>query len=39
MNPTVNILPLSKLTFDERNANRGTERGRARLESSRVTRN
>ena len=34
MNPKVKILPLTKLTCDERNANRGTERGQAMLESS-----
>ena len=34
MNPKVKILPLSELTCDERNANRGTERGQAMLESS-----
>lgn len=32
--PKVKILPLSKLTFDARNANQGSPRGEAMLDSS-----
>jgi hypothetical protein len=32
--PTVKLLPLSSLSLDERNANRGSERGRKMLEDS-----
>jgi hypothetical protein len=34
MKPSVKILPLSSLSLDERNSNRGSDRGRKMLEDS-----